>query len=334
MNKTEKTLLKTAGVLAGTVAAGVGFSAFSRLRWGRSGSATISAAAMRLGGPRQDLLGRDLGRFDDYVARRRAENEEAYTIPKWVAMQSLVFEETCDGMKTFHVGTTGMNKHAILYLHGGTYVDQIAGHEWFFIDELCRRTGAEVYVPIYPLAPAHDYDEAYSVLTDLYESITARYSAKDVTILGVGAGGGLAAGMAETFLHYDLPQPGKLVLVSPMLDISMRNPDITDRFDLDPQYAPWGVAQVGDLWADGDDVTSARLSPIYGNVLPLRNVTTFVGTRELFYPDCAKWDALLAEAGVTHELIVGTGQNHAWPLSITPEGQDARDLIVEIIGTR
>ena len=192
-------------------------------------------------------------------------------------------------------------------------------------------TEAEVVVPIYPLAPAHDYDEAYSLLTDLYEGMCDRYGADAITIMGDSAGAGLAAGMAETFSHYKLEQPAHLVLISPIVDLSMRNPDIHDFFDRDPMLAPWGLAQLGDLWADGDDICDPRLSPIYGDVSDLKNVTIFTGTREIFYPDAIKFAEKLKDAGVTCDLRVGQGMNHDWPLYPIPEAKEAISQMVQVV---
>ena len=169
-------------------------------------------------------------------------------------------------------------------------------------------------VPIYPLAPAHDYDEAYSLLTDLYEGMCDRYGADSITIMGDSTGGGLAAGLAETFDHYNLDQPANLVLISPVVDLSMRNPDVHDFFDRDPMNAPWGLAQVGDLWADGDDICDPRLSPIYGDVSGLRNVAD-----------------KLKDAKVRCDLVVGQGMNHVWPLYPIPEAKDAIEQIAQIV---
>jgi acetyl esterase/lipase len=277
------------------------------------------------------MLGRDLGRYDDYVEKQREINEKEYHLPGWMGMKSVVFEETRDGMKTFHVGTTGKNEHAILYLHGVAHIHQISPFHWQFIDRLCEMTGAEIVVPIYPLAPAHDYDEAYSLVTDLYEGMCNRYGADAITIMGDSTGGGLAAGLAETFDRYNLEQPANLVLISPVVDLSMRNPDVHDFFDRDPMIAPWGLAQIGDLWADGDDICDPRLSPIYGDVSALRNVTIFAGTRELFYPDCVKFAEKLKDANVKCDLVVGQGMNHVWPLYPIPEAKDALEQIASIV---
>lgn len=331
MDRSTRSLIKAAAAAVIATGTAVGFEAFSRFKWHRTGVASLWEGCQRVTGSRRNLLGDDLRRFEDYVARNRVRNEQEYVIPSWLPIKSLVFEETRDGMKTYHLGTTGKNTRAVLFLHGGDYLTQMRPTDWLFADRLCRLSGAEVCVPIYPLAPAHDYDEAYSLLIDLYEGMVNRYGADGLTLVGSSSGGGLAAGIAETLEHYQLPQPGQLVLVSPELDLSLRNAAISDYFDCDPSLAPWGLAQAGDLWADGDDISTPRLSPINGDVSVLRNVTTLVGTREILYPDCVKWDQLLEKGGVTHRLITGEGLSHEWPLALIPEARGAVQKIATIV---
>lgn len=321
--------------VVGTVAAGAAalgsFELWSRAKFNRSGAATATEGLIRASGVRRTFLGRDLGRYDDYIERNRREHEQGYEIPSWLKLHSLVFEETRDGMKTYHVGTTGKNDRVILYLHGGGYVGQITPAHWCFIDRLCRDTDAEIVVPIYPLAPNHDYDEAYTLLSSLYSGLLERYGADGITLMGDSAGGGLALGLAESFSQYGIEQPANLVLISPELDLSMRNPKIRDYFEADPLLAPWGMAQMGDLWADGDEITNYRLSPVNGNVSELRNVLLLAGTREIYYPDCELLAQKLVSEGVRSNMIIGTGMNHDWPLLPIPEARKARARIVECV---
>ena len=186
-------------------------------------------------------------------------------------------------------------------------------------------------VPIYPLAPEHDYDESYTQLTTVYKNLCKRYGTDAITLMGDSAGGGLALGLAESLPQYNLEQPANLVLISPELDLSMRNPKIRDYFDADPVLAPWGMAQMGDLWADGDEIENFRLSPINGDVSALRNVLLLAGTREIYYPDCAELAQKLITAGVRSDMVIGQGMNHDWPLLPIPEARKARRRIAECV---
>src|SRR5688500_1098680 len=44
----------------------------------------------------------------------------------------------------------------VIYLHGGAYTSEIVRQHWALIGHLAGRTGHEVVVPVYGLAPAHN----------------------------------------------------------------------------------------------------------------------------------------------------------------------------------
>lgn len=318
------------GVLGATAVTGAALSAWSHARYGRSLASTAWERCLFASGARVPMV--DPPSFDRYLEDAAFENEVPYELPGWLRLRSLVFQETVSNMKTYHLNTTGKNPRGILYLHGDTYTDQIAPRHWLFCDRLAQMTGAEVVVPIYPLAPKHDYDEAFDLVKELYAGMVRRYGADEVTLMGDSAGGGFAAGLAESLPGYGLAQPGRLVLISPWVDISMRNPSSTDRADEDPMLAVWGLSEIGKRWADGDDPTSYRLSPIYGDVGVLRNVSVYVGTREILYPDVMAFAGKLRAKGVALHLEVGNNLDHCWPLYLTPEGcRTTRDIAKEVM---
>lgn len=315
-----------AGAVVGTLGA---LSAWSHEKYGRSLASTGWERCLFATGARVPMV--DPAAFDQYMKDAAVENEVPYELPRWLHLRSLVFEETVSSMRTFHLNTTGKNACGILYLHGDTYTDQIAPAHWLFCDSLARRTDAEVCVPVYPLAPKHDYDEAYDLVRALYAGMVGRYGADNVVLMGDSAGGGFAAGLAESLPEYGLPQPGKLVLISPWVDLSMRNPSCTDHADEDPALAVWGLSEMGKSWADGDDPTLYRLSPLYGDVSCLRDVSVYVGTREILYPDVMAFAGKVRSSGVPLRLVVGGNLDHSWPLSPTPEGARARKEIAEVV---
>lgn len=322
--------LKVAAGVVGGVAATVGaLSVWSHARYGRSLAATGLERYQFATGARVPMV--DPPAFDRYMEDAAVENEAPYHIPRWLHLRSLVFQETVSNMKTYHLNTTGKNPLGILYLHGDTYTDQIGIRHWLLCDELAQATGAEVCVPIYPLAPKHDYDEAYDLVKSLYAGMVSRYGADGVVLMGDSAGGGFAAGLAESLPSLGLEQPGKLVLISPWVDLSMRNPSSTDHADEDSSLAVWGLSEMGKSWADGDDPTAFRLSPIYGDVSVLRNVALYVGTREILYPDAMAFAGKLRAQGVSLHLEVGSNLGHSWPLYLTPEGCGARKDIVKVV---
>ncbi|MDZ7633552.1 MAG: alpha/beta hydrolase [Bacteroidales bacterium] len=103
----------------------------------------------------------------------------------------------------------------ILYLHGGAYMGNILSLHWDLIKELVKKTGAEIVVPDYPLAPDATYREAYSFVGDLYARLTTDYPTKRIVFMGDSAGGGLAFGFAQQLRNEKKKQPDQLILSSP-----------------------------------------------------------------------------------------------------------------------
>ena len=323
-----KKALRAAGIAAAAVtAAGAALGAYSHLRYGRSASATLCELAMR---PiSRSSTPRNSQELTDQLNKLSISNERPYNPP--IPLRSISFDETRDDMKTYHIGTTGKNERAVLYLHGGGYAKQPNALHWSFVDRLCRLSGAEICVPLYPLAPEHSYDEAYECVRALYAGMVDRYGAENLTLMGDSAGGGFAAGLAEALPEFQLPQPAHLVLISPELDLSMFNPEIIRLAAKDPYLDPWAVAQYGRAWADGDDLTSPRLSPKFGDVSCLQNVTLYAGTRELYYPDIVEFADQLQAADVATDMVIGKNLNHAWPLHPTPEARRAMKDLAELV---
>lgn len=332
MKKGTKRALIAASVAASAAASAAALTLVSKYRYGRSALATLVEAAQRASGLKKTFLGTDPVRFENFLDKKRQEQQDAnsYTPPK--GLKNVLFEDIVGQMKVFHLGLNGMNKKCVVFLHGGSYVSNISYRHWLFLDILASETSAEIVVPLYPLAPTHDYDEAYSELLDMYSNLLKRYDAQDIIFMGDSAGGGLALGFCEGLADEKLPMPAHIVAISPLVDLSLRNPDIKNYFDLDPLLAPWGVAQVGEMWADGDNVLSPRLSPLFGDVSVLPPVTITVGTREILYPDVIKFTEKLDAAHVPCDLVVGQGLNHCWPIYPTPEALGFFEKLVALIG--
>jgi acetyl esterase/lipase len=71
-------------------------------------------------------------------------------------------------------------------------------------------------------------------------------------------------GLAQTFEEPGLPQPRRLVLISPWLDLTLSNPDLPAVEARDPWLSIAGTREAGTAWADGDDPTDPQLSPLNG----------------------------------------------------------------------
>lgn len=219
---------------------------------------------------------------------------------------------------------------AAVYLHGGAYISEIAPQHWALISRLAD-AGVRVEVPSYGLAPQHTYRDAYPFLTAVYRDLLTEADAATVTLLGDSAGGGLALGLARMLTGSDLPQPRRVVLVSPWLDLTLGHPDLPAVEARDPWLCSVGLAEAAKAWAGGDDPTDPRLSPGNGPLAGLAPVHVYVGTREICLPDALQLQERGRLEDVKVDVTVCEGAVHVYPLVPAPEGRAAARAIVDLV---
>lgn len=94
----------------------------------------------------------------------------------------------------------------VIYLHGGAYTSEIVSQHWSLIAHIAARTGHEVAVPIYGLAPTHNGLQALTFVTAVIAAETAR--GRRCYLAGDSAGGGLALLAAQAMAADPTPPPG------------------------------------------------------------------------------------------------------------------------------
>lgn len=225
------------------------------------------------------------------------------------------------------------NQKVILYLHGGSYLNNPTSYHIDMLKTLSTSLDAKIVLPIYPKAPTYTYDVAMPRLVSLYQDILKSTSPQNITIMGDSAGGGLALGLALALKTENITQPKDIILLSPWLDVTLSNPDIPKYESSDPILSAWGLRIVGNIWARrGENNTKhPYVSPIYGDTSGLAPITMFVGTHEIFYPDITKFDKMLAERKHTHQLFVGEEMNHVYPIYPIEEAKTAQYQIIDTI---
>jgi monoterpene epsilon-lactone hydrolase len=234
-----------------------------------------------------------------------------------------------DGLPVHTVLPRGRTpQRVVLYVHGGSYVSVIAPQHWALVGALAD-AGVRVEVPHYGLAPQHTHRDAYPFVTEVFRHLLDETD--DVTIAGDSAGGGLALGLAQTLRDAGLPQPARIVLLSPWLDLTLSHPDLPAVETHDPWLSSAGLHVAAEAWAGGDDPTQPRLSPGNGELAGLAPIDVYVGTHEIGLPDGRQLIERARAAGVLGHAEVCPGAVHVYPLTPTPEGRAATRQIVRRI---
>lgn len=296
---------------------------FSYIFYHRSLTATIVEMLIKFFG---NGLSNNMEKSEKYIDELLTSEEKAYELPN-SRFKSSVEDKILNGCRVVIFNQRDENENIIIYLHGGAYVKEMRSFHVKFCDKLAAKSNSTVYVPIYPIAPKHNYKESFDFLENFYKDLLKLD--KPITIMGDSAGGGLSAAFCQYLAEINLPQPKHLILLSPWVDVSMSNKNYGDYANTDPMLGVESLRYFAKFWADDLDLKDYKVSPLYGDVSKFGDTTIFVGTREIFYQDILEFYEKFDKNKV--RLIVGEGMNHVYPIYPIPEARKAFKEILEII---
>jgi epsilon-lactone hydrolase len=245
-------------------------------------------------------------------------------IPVSLAKKVNLTEATIDGYSVFTlVPKTNASKRHVIYYHGGAYVNDVAGPHWDIVGALIDASGATVTVPIYPLAPEQNSRPAFAFLADVYRHVLIKAAASDVVLAGDSAGGGLALGQAIEFRSQELPIPGRIILFSPWLDLTLADPRASAVEADDVMLAVDALRMCGAWWAGDDDPRLPRLSPLYADLKGLPPIELYQGTNDIFVVDSRTFVKKVQAAGGAIHYGEYPGAFHVFVgATFTPEAKD------------
>lgn len=330
MSKTKKVLIALSVIIVLLCSI---FICVSYFVFDRSLSATITELNFASGNT--DAIFEKEEDFADYfIAMKQQQiSDEVYEIPEKVKLASSTEYKEKYGMQVFFIEKHKLNKSnsVVFYFHGGAFIGGITEAHWKFIDLIAAETGLPVVVPLYPKLPKYTSADANEGLIKLYKDIAKKKNIENIYFIGDSAGGNLALSLAKELRDHKLTQPKKLVLVSPWLDLTMKNKDISDYEKNDKLLGVYGLKKLGKLWAGKKALTNPTVSPIFGTNEGLGEITIYASTNDILYPDVALYSEILTKENIKHNLIVKEGLSHGYVLHSTKEGKQARKEICNII---
>lgn len=218
----------------------------------------------------------------------------------------------------------------IIYLHGGSYINEASYFHYRFVDNLVKNLNTKVIFVHYPLAPDHTCVDAINLLENLYKEIKEN-NKKKIIIMGDSAGGGLALAFTEYLNNNKIEQPEKIVLISPWVDLTMSNKEMRKFESIDPMLDIDELITAANEWKGNLDINDYQVSPLYGKFNRINDILLFIGDREILYPDIMLLNEKLKNAKVNVKLIVGKSMNHIYPLYPIKEAKEALKEIIEFV---
>ena len=263
--------------------------------------------------------------FNKRVDKFLKGGEKDWVMPKSISKD--VIEENYNGMKVYYVNKNTNYKNVLFYIHGGYYLHQPLKFHVKMLKRILKDGNTMLVFPLYPKAPWHTVEDSFDNMVSLYKKIKEENKDKKIILSGDSAGGGYSLALAESLDE----QPNELILLSPWVDISMKNEEAKEYIKVDPMLSMEKAIYAGNAWKGNYDENDYHVSPINGDLSKLKNVTIFVGTHEFFYPDNTLLYNKLKDKDICVTLYVGDMLNHVYPAFPCREGHKAVKQIIEII---
>ncbi|RUW22389.1 alpha/beta hydrolase [Mesorhizobium sp. M4B.F.Ca.ET.215.01.1.1] len=242
-----------------------------------------------------------------------------------------IAERMVNGFPVYEIAPRTGERKRMLYLHGGAFVFQITSYHWGLIAEMAERLGFGITVPIYPIAPEHDFHAMFGMVGKVYRQMLEDTEAADIVFMGDSAGGNMAVVLTMMAAEDALPLPSHHVLISPGLDMSLSNPEVFEAERNDPWLGIAGGLEAIRLYSAGIDRADWHISPLYGDLSVLPKTLLLTGSHDLLTPDNLIFAEKARAAGVEVEVVYEEGMFHVWPLIEMPETRRARNSIVAFL---
>ncbi|MBZ9798076.1 alpha/beta hydrolase [Mesorhizobium sp. ES1-4] len=238
---------------------------------------------------------------------------------------------TVDGFPVYEISPRAGERKRILYLHGGAYVFEITPYHWHLIADMADRLGYAVTVPIYPIAPEHDFHAMFGMVGDVYRRMLDETEPGDIIFMGDSAGGNMAVVLTMMAAEEGLALPSRHVLISPGLDMSLANPEVFEAEGKDPWLGIAGGLEAIRMYSAGIDRTDWHISPLYGDLSVLPKTLLLTGSHDMLSPDNLIFAEKARAAGVEVDVVYEEGMFHVWPLIDMPESRRARQRMAAFL---
>ncbi len=179
---------------------------------------------------------------------------------------------------------------SIFYLYDSELCYNMKAEEWNFICEVARDVRADVYIPMYPLAPEADCQDTFDYLLPMYSKYMSGIKSDQLIMFGSGAGALMALSLTLQIWKEGLYSPSKLVLLSPVLDTEFFDEKIEERMrqihvenKKIQDYLVSSKGFINKYWVKNYAGRTEFTSPIYADLTDIESeVLVISGTKDVY----------------------------------------------------
>ncbi len=224
----------------------------------------------------------------------------------------------------------------MLYFHGGGFVLPMFKEHWPLVAAMIDRLGVSVTVPMYDVVPEAPASRQDALADAVFAELAANHDPAKIVLNGDSAGGHMAVALALRLSKAGGPQPGKLALFAPWLDLTLADPAIAAVEPNDFMLKIGTLRACGEMFAGERAPDSAQCSPLYAakeDLAALPPTRIWTGRHDLFIVDSRTFTGKLVEAGVDAKLYEYEAAPHVFMAIVpTAEAKDCLSLLGEFLG--
>lgn len=263
--------------------------------------------------------------FRDYMSGRALPRDAAmpnqfkhkYQVEHWTAAEHPVV--------TLHPKSGPAGWH-MLYFHGGGFIRPMFKEHWPLAAAMVEQCGVSVTLPLYPVVPESSWETQDAVADAAWAKIAESHDPAKIILNGDSAGGHMALALALRLAKAGGPQPGKLALFAPWLDLTLADPAIAQVEPHDIMLKIGTLRACGAMFAGERDPADPECSPLYTSpeeLAKLPPTRIWTGRHDLFIVDSRTFTGKLVEAGVDAKLYEYEAAPHVF-MAIVPT-REAKD---------
>ncbi|MCR5101833.1 MAG: alpha/beta hydrolase [Butyrivibrio sp.] len=276
------------------------------------------------------MLDKEGEEFDKLLEKYREKQKTPLKVPyKKMEDRFDIEAKAIDGITCYVIKEKGkVPKRAVLYLFGGGYILPPDPGDIVLCGQIAENSDAEVWFPLYPMAPDHRLIDTVKSTLNVYMEILKKYGSSDVRFFGTSSGGGLAMSLCMYIKHegIDVKLPEKLVLQSPGLQVppsEKQMEEMEKRKSVDVMIPPGFFANIANVLATGDE--TYLLSPILFDLTGFPEIDIFYGTREVMISFLRDFADACKKYNVKLNVHIGKGMMHCWgAMEFVPEARAVR----------
>jgi acetyl esterase/lipase len=234
------------------------------------------------------------------------------------------------GLEIRNLAPRARADRTLLYVHGGGFAFGSPDTHRALAARLMQAGGfARVLLPRYRLAPAHCFPAAHDDTFAFWRAAVERYGQGEICLAGESAGANLAVGICLQARAAGVPQPARVYLHSPWLDVGFSG----DAYH-DPRFDDAFLGRGGSFWLErvfGRHYAGATarehplLSPVHADLAGLPPFYVHTGEREVFTADTQRFSARCHAGRTACAVEIWPGMWHAFLLlaPFVPEANHA-----------